>query len=120
MVGTYIIYIIAPSYIFWADLGAGCQGRRSCSTSYPSGNQVDGSPLVAMFCEAAGGYPLCSVRAAGGYPLCSGGLLEGTPCVLRRCWRVPPVFCEAAGGYPLCSVRLLEGTPCVYSFCFCF
>ena len=23
------------------------QGRRSCSTSYPSGNQVDGSPLVA-------------------------------------------------------------------------
>ena len=25
------------------------QGRRSCSTSYPSGNQVDGSPLVAIF-----------------------------------------------------------------------
>ena len=24
------------------------RGRRSCSTSYPSGNQVDGSPLVAM------------------------------------------------------------------------
>ena len=23
-------------------------GGRSCSTSYPSGNQVDGSPLVAM------------------------------------------------------------------------
>ena len=23
------------------------RGRRSCSTSYPSGNQVDGSPLVA-------------------------------------------------------------------------
>ena len=24
------------------------EGRRSCSTSYPSGNQVDGSPLVAI------------------------------------------------------------------------
>ena len=24
------------------------RGRRSCSTSYPSGNQVDGSPLVAI------------------------------------------------------------------------
>ena len=24
------------------------KGKRSCSTSYPSGNQVDGSPLVAI------------------------------------------------------------------------
>ena len=24
------------------------EGGRSCSTSYPSGNQVDGSPLVAI------------------------------------------------------------------------
>ena len=24
------------------------RGRRACSTSYPSGNQVDGSPLVAI------------------------------------------------------------------------
>ena len=24
------------------------RGMRSCSTSYPSGNQVDGSPLVAI------------------------------------------------------------------------
>ena len=27
------------------------RGRRSCSTSYPSGNQVDGSPLVAILVE---------------------------------------------------------------------
>ena len=31
---------------------------RSCSTSYPSGNQVDGSPLVAIITRSAGSSPL--------------------------------------------------------------
>ena len=33
------------------------RGRRSCSTSYPSGNQVDGSPLVAIS-RRAGVFPV--------------------------------------------------------------
>ena len=34
------------------------RGRRSCSTSYPSGNQVDGSPLVAIITRRAGVFPM--------------------------------------------------------------
>ena len=31
-------------------------GMRSCSTSYPSGNLVDGSPLVAIITRRAGAH----------------------------------------------------------------
>ena len=70
-------------------------GLQACSTSPPSGNQVDGLPLVAHFCDQGMVFldflriPLQGIGESGCTPryyiylgTCKGGLL-GEPCARR-------------------------------------